>query len=402
MVEDVDGNYFLDWVGGVGVLNMGYSRPEVVEAVKAQADRYFHAMFNIITHDGYVSLAQKICEIAPVKGTEKQAFFTNSGAEADENAVKVAKAYTKRPNIIVFSGAFHGRTALTMAMTSKKAYAVGMGPFPDGVFRAPYPYLYRKPEGMTDEEAIAYYIKKLNDVFEECSPAEYVAAIVVEPLQGEGGFVPAPIEWVKAVRQICDEKGIMLIVDEVQSGFCRTGRMFASTYWAEAGCAPDILATAKSIADGIPLSAICARKEIMDAVPGGVIGGTFGGNALACASALKTIEIMEKEDFAAKSRKIGDRVKEFFGQLQKECPVIGDVRGLGGMVGIEFVKDPQTKEPNTKLVTDLVQYCAKHGLLIENAGTYLNVVRFLAPLVITDAQLEAGLGIMADGIRELM
>ena len=402
MVEDVDGNYFLDWVGGVGVLNMGYSRPEVVDAVKAQADRYFHAMFNIITHDGYVSLAQKICEIAPVKGTEKQAFFTNSGAEADENAVKVAKAYTKRPNIIVFSGAFHGRTALTMAMTSKKAYAVGMGPFPDGVFRAPYPYLYRKPEGMTDEEAIAYYIKKLNDVFEECSPAEYVAAIVVEPLQGEGGFVPAPIEWVKAVRQICDEKGIMLIVDEVQSGFCRTGRMFASTYWAEAGCAPDILATAKSIADGIPLSAICARKEIMDAVPGGVIGGTFGGNALACASALKTIEIMEKEDFAAKSRKIGDRVKEFFGQLQKECPVIGDVRGLGGMVGIEFVKDPQTKEPNTKLVTDLVQYCAKHGLLIENAGTYLNVVRFLAPLVITDAQLEAGLGIMADGIRELM
>ena len=206
MVEDVDGNYFLDWVGGVGVLNMGYSRPEVVEAVKAQADRYFHAMFNIITHDGYVSLAQKICEIAPVKGTEKQAFFTNSGAEADENAVKVAKAYTKRPNIIVFSGAFHGRTALTMVMTSKKAYAVGMGPFPDGVFRAPYPYLYRKPEGMTDEEAIAYYIKKLNDVFEECSPAEYVAAIVVEPLQGEGGFVPAPIEWVKAVRQICDEK----------------------------------------------------------------------------------------------------------------------------------------------------------------------------------------------------
>lgn len=402
MVEDVDGNYFLDWVGGVGVLNMGYSRPEVVEAVKTQADRYFHAMFNIITHDGYVSLAQKICEIAPVKGIEKQAFFTNSGAEADENAVKVAKAYTKRPNIIVFSGAFHGRTALTMAMTSKKAYAVGMGPFPDGVFRAPYPYLYRKPEGMTDEEAIAYYIKKLNDVFEECSPAEYVAAIVVEPLQGEGGFVPAPIEWVKAVRQICDEKGIMLIVDEVQSGFCRTGRMFASTYWAEAGCAPDILATAKSIADGIPLSAICARKEIMDAVPGGVIGGTFGGNALACASALKTIEIMEKEDFAAKSRKIGDRVKEFFGQLQKECPVIGDVRGLGGMVGIEFVKDPQTKEPNTKLVTDLVQYCAKHGLLIENAGTYLNVVRFLAPLVITDAQLEAGLGIMADGIRELM
>ena len=398
MIEDVDGNYFLDWVGGVGVLNMGYSKPEVVEAVTEQAQRFFHSMFNITTHEGYVALAEKMNEIAPVKGEVKKTFFTNSGAEADENAVKIAKAFTKRPNIIVFTGAFHGRTALTMAMTSKKSYAVGMGPFPDGVYRAPYPYLYRKPEGMTEEEAINFYLKKLNDVFEEASPAEYVAAIVLEPLQGEGGFIPAPIEWVKAVRKICDEKGIMLVVDEVQSGFCRTGKMFASCYWAEAGCAPDILATAKSIAAGVPLSAIVAREEIMESVPGGVIGG---GNALACASALKVIDIMEKEDFAGKAMTIGNKLRDRFNGLKEELPVIGDIRGLGAMIGIEFVKDPVTKEPNTELVTKLVQYCANHGLLIENAGTYLNVVRFLAPLVITDEQLEAGMKILEDGIREL-
>ena len=401
MIEDVDGNYFLDWVGGVGVLNMGYSKPEVVEAVTEQAQRFFHSMFNITTHEGYVALAEKMNEIAPVKGEVKKTFFTNSGAEADENAVKIAKAFTKRPNIIVFTGAFHGRTALTMAMTSKKSYAVGMGPFPDGVYRAPYPYLYRKPEGMTEEEAINFYLKKLNNVFEEASPAEYVAAIVLEPLQGEGGFIPAPIEWVKAVRKICDEKGIMLVVDEVQSGFCRTGKMFASCYWAEAGCAPDILATAKSIAAGVPLSAIVAREEIMESVPGGVIGGTFGGNALACASALKVIDIMEKEDFAGKAMTIGNKLRDRFNGLKEELPVIGDIRGLGAMIGIEFVKDPVTKEPNTELVTKLVQYCANHGLLIENAGTYLNVVRFLAPLVITDEQLEAGMKILEDGIREL-
>lgn len=401
MVEDLDGNYFLDWVGGVGVLNLGYSNPEVIDAVKAQADNYFHAMFNIMTHEGYVALAEKISAIAPVKGEEKMTFFANSGAESDENAVKLAKAYTKRPNIIVFTGAFHGRTALTMAMTSKKAYAVGMGPFPDGVYRAPYPYLYRKPEGMTDEDAIAYYIKKLDDVFEEASPAEYVAAIVLEPLQGEGGFIPAPIEWVKAVRQICDEKGICLVVDEVQSGWCRTGRMFASDYWKEAGVQPDILSTAKSIAGGLPLGAIVARKEIVESVPGGVIGGTFGGNALSCAAALKAIEIYERDDYAAKSQRIGSIARETMESWKDKYTVVGDVRGLGGMIGIEFVKDKTTKEPATELVGKLVAYCAQHGLIIENAGTYSNVVRFLAPLCITDEQLKAGLKIMEEGIIEL-
>lgn len=394
MIEDVDGNRFLDWIGGVGVLNVGFSHPEVVEAVKEQAELYFHGMFNIVTHHGYVELAEKLADIAPVRGEKKKAFFANSGAEADENAVKIAKAYTRRNNIIVFSGAFHGRTLLTMSMTSKKAYAVGMGPFPDGVYRAQFPYYYRNPEGMPKEKACDYYVQSIYEVFEQCAPADTIAAIVVEPLQGEGGFIPAPIEWVKAVRKICDEKGILLVADEVQSGFCRTGRMFASMYWREAGVEPDIIATAKSIAAGIPLSAIIAREEIMEAPAKGTIGGTYCGNPLACAAALKTIEIMERDHLAERSCEIGKKVMARYEEWKEKYDVVGDVRGLGGMVGLELVKSQSTKEPAPVLTSALIQECVRNGLMIEGAGTYGNVIRFLAPLVMTDEQLEAGLQIM--------
>ena len=401
MIEDVDGNYFLDWIGGVGVLNIGFSHPEVVEAVKEQADKYFHGMFNVVTHEGYVELAEKLAQIAPVKGEQKKVFFANSGAEADENAVKIAKAFTKRPNIIVFSGAFHGRTLLTMSMTSKKAYAVGMGPFPDGIYRAQFPYYYRNPEGMPQEKAVEYYVKSIRDVFEQCAPADTIAAMVVEPLQGEGGFIPAPIEWVKAVRQICDEEGILLVADEVQSGFCRTGRMFATEYWKEAGVQPDIIATAKSIAAGVPLSAIIAREEIMEAPAPGTIGGTFCGNPLAYTAALKTIEIMERDHLAQRSLEIGEKVMTRYREWMEKYPIIGDVRGLGGMVGIEFVKDQTTKEPAPELTSAIIQECAKHGLMVEGAGTYNNVIRFLAPLVMTDEQLEAGLKIMEAAVASV-
>lgn len=402
MIEDVDGNYFLDWIGGVGVLNIGFSHPEVIEAVKAQADKYFHGMFNIVTHEGYVELAEKIAEIAPVKGDKKKAYFANSGAESDENAVKIAKAFTKRQNIIVFSGAFHGRTLLTMSMTSKKAYAIGMGPFPDGVYRAQFPYYYRKPEGMPEDKACDYYIDSIKAVFEQCAPADSIAAIVVEPLQGEGGFIPAPIEWVKAVRKICDDNGILLIADEVQSGFCRTGRMFATEYWKEAGVQPDIIATAKSIAAGVPLGAIIAREEIMEAPVKGTIGGTFGGNALACAAALKTIEIMERDHLADRSLEIGEKVTKKYKEWQAKYDVIGDVRGLGGMIGLELVKSQATKEPNAELTSAVINECAQNGLMIEGAGTYGNVIRFLAPLVITDEQIEAGLKILEDALVKCM
>ncbi|MCI1956588.1 MAG: 4-aminobutyrate--2-oxoglutarate transaminase [Oscillospiraceae bacterium] len=400
MLEDVDGNRFLDWVGGVGVLNIGYSRPEVVQAVKRQADRYFHGMFNIVTHEGYVALAEKLSALAPVTGRSHQAYFTNSGAEADENAVKIAKAYTKRSGIICFSGAFHGRTNLTMALTSKKAYAIDMGPFPDGIYRAPYPYLYRKPTGMTDDQAYDYYIEQLKLIFEQCAPARDIAAMILEPLQGEGGFVPAPIRWVKAVRKICDENGILLIADEVQSGFCRTGRMFASDYWDEAGIRPDILTTAKSIAGGVPLSAIVADKTILDRVAPGVIGGTFGGNALACAAALKVIEVMEQEDFAGRARTIGEKIRRTYTSWKDRFPVIGDVRGLGAMIGLELVTDRTGRTPDPQLVTRVIREAVQNGLILESAGVYGNVIRFLAPLVITDEQLDCGLRILESAIAK--
>lgn len=402
MIEDVDGNIFLDWVGGVGVLNVGHTHPELVAAVKKQADKYFHGMFNIVTHEGYIELAEKLAAVTPVRESKRKVMFANSGAEADENAVKIAKAYTKRPNIIVFSGAFHGRTMLTMAMTAKKSYALGMGPFPDGIYRAEYPYLYRRPAGMTEEEAIDYYINSLKMVFVNASPAEYVAAIVVEPLQGEGGFIPAPIEWVKAIRKICDDNGILLIADEVQSGFGRTGKLFASEYWADAGCAPDIIATAKSIAGGVPLSAVISSTEIMDAVPAGVIGGTFGGNALACAAGLKVLEVMEHEHLVERAGEIGKKCFEKFNLWKDKYDIVGDVRGLGAMVGIEFVSDKDSKEPCPEKVSKIINICAQNGLLIENAGTCGNVIRFLAPLVITDEQLNSGFDILENAIKECM
>ena len=401
MIEDVDGNIFLDWVGGVGVLNVGYCQQPLIDAVKEQADKYFHVMMNIGTHEGYIALAEQMNRIVPVRGEKKKTMFVNSGAEADENAVKIAKGYTKRPNIIVFSGAFHGRTQMTMAMTSKKAYAYGMGPFPDGVYRAEFPYLYRAPKGFTEEEAIAYYVKRLNDVFEECSSPDYVAAIVVEPIQGEGGFIPAPIEWVKAVRQICDAHGILLVADEVQTGFARSGKMFVSQYWADAGCAPDIMTSAKSIAGGLPLSAVTASAEIMDACPAGTIGGTFSGNAMACASALEVIKFIEENDLCGRALQIGEKVMGYY-RSQLPSSVVGDVRGIGAFIGLELVKDLQTKEPYPQLVSAVVSKCASKGLIVESAGTYSNVIRFLCPLVVTDAQLDAGLEILKTSIEECL
>jgi 4-aminobutyrate aminotransferase/(S)-3-amino-2-methylpropionate transaminase len=398
MIEDVDGNTFLDWIGGVGVLNIGYSHPEIVPVVKEQADKFFHGMFNIVTHDGYVTLAEKLAAIAPVQGDKKKVFFANSGAEADENAVKVARAYTGRPNIITFTGAFHGRTLLTMTMTAKKAYTTGTGPLASGVYRAQFPNFYRS-EG-TEEQVIAQCVESIYDLFEEAAPANQVAAIVLEPLQGEGGFIPAPIPFVQALRKICDENGILLVADEVQSGFCRTGKMFASQYWQEAGAAPDIIATAKSIAAGLPISAIIAREEIMEGIPAGIIGGTFCGNPLACASALKTIEIMERDDLAARSREIGKIVMDRYNQWIEKYPVVGNARGLGAMIGLEFVKDQKTKEPNGELVSALVQSCAQKGLLVESAGRWGHVIRFLAPLVITDEQLNWGLDTLEKAIQE--
>lgn len=402
MLEDIDGNKFLDWIGGVGVLNIGYSNPEVIDAVKAQSEKYFHTIFNVVAHEGYVELAEKFNETVPCRGEKKKTYFANSGAEADENAIKVAKAYTKRPNVICFSGAFHGRTNLTMALTAKKAYSNGMGPFPAGIYRAEFPYLYRAPKGYTESEAIQFYVEKLEKVFDEQTLAKDVAAILVEPLQGEGGFIPAPIEWIKAVRKICDDNGILLIADEVQCGNCRTGKYFASEYWAEAGAAPDIVSTAKSMGAGAPISAITAREEIMDAVIPGTIGGTYCGNPLACAAALKTMEIYKRDDYAGKACHIGEVVRDRFESFKEKYAVVGDVRGMGAMLGVEFVKDKESKEPYPELVNKLIQCALQKGLMLENAGSAGNVIRFLAPLTMTDEQMEAGLEIYEEALVEAL
>lgn len=400
MFEDLDGNKFLDWVGGVGVLNVGYSNPEVIEAVKAQTEKYFHTIFNVYVHDGYVTLAERLNEKMPCKGEVKKTYFANSGAECDENAIKIAKAFTNRTGVICFTGAFHGRTNLTMALTAKKSYAVGMGPFPDGIFRAPYPYLYRAPKGYTKQQAIDYYIDELKRVFDEGAPASEIACMIVEPFQGEGGFIPAPIEWIQAVRKICDDNGILLIADEVQCGNCRTGKYYASEYWAEAGAAPDIITTAKSLGAGLPISAITARKEIMDAAPAGTIGGTFCGNPVSCASALAVMDVMTRDDYAAKARHIGETVMNRYKELKEKYEVIGDVRGLGAMIGLELVLDKETKEPATKIAGALVANAIQKGLLLETCGTASNVIRFLAPLTMTDEQMERGLEIFEEALKE--
>lgn len=396
MMEDVDGNVFLDWIGGVGVLNIGYSHPELIEAVKEQSEKYFHAMMNMTTHEPYILMAEKMNEIVPVRGDKKKTMFVNSGAEADENAVKIAKSYTGRPNIVVFTGAFHGRTQMTMTMTANKAYAIGMGPFPDGVYRAEFPNMYRAPKGMSEKEAIDFYVDKLKEIFIHATPANSTAAIVFEPVQGEGGFIPAPLEWVKAVRKICDDNGILMITDEVQTGWGRSGRMFASEYYKEAGCEPDIMTTAKSIAGGLPLSAVTARAEIIDKVTPGTIGGTYCGNPLACMSALKVAEVMERDDYPGKALAIADKCMAKFNEWIEKFDVVGDARGTGAMMGVEFVKDKETKEPNADLVNKIVEGAYKKGLMLEAAGTYGNVIRFLCPLCVTDAQLEKGLEIFEE------
>jgi 4-aminobutyrate aminotransferase/(S)-3-amino-2-methylpropionate transaminase len=400
MLEDVDGNIFLDWVGGVGVLNIGYCHGEVVQAIREQAGRYFHGMANIVTHEGYVALAEKLNALVPVREAKRRTMFVNSGAEALENAVKIARGASGRPNIIVFSGAFHGRTLLTGTMTAKKAYYHGMGPLPDGVYRAEFPYLYRAPPGLDEAGAVQYYLERLHAVFEEASPPEDVAAIVVEPVQGEGGFIPAPKEWVKAVRSLCDKHGILLAADEVQTGFGRSGRMFVSDYWAEWGAAPDIIAMAKSIAAGIPLGAVSAGETIYNGVKPGTIGGTFGGNALACAAALKVIEVMERDKLPQRAGEIARRCTAAFRSWQAEIPAIGDVRGIGAMMGLECIRPekPGEKIPWPELVTATVREAVERGLVIESAGTYGNVIRFLCPLVVSDAQLDRGLEILREAL----
>ena len=391
-ITDVDGNTFIDFTGGVGCLNVGHAHPHVTEAVQEQAARFLHTDFTIVPYEVYVEVAERLLAVAPFRSPAKAAFF-NAGTEAVENAVKFARAYTGRPAVIGFEGAFHGRTLLSLTLTSKAhPYKAGLGPFAPEVYRVPFPYEYR---GVDTDAALA----TLRGALVTQVAAENVAAIIIEPVLGEGGFVVAPAEFLQGVRAICDEHGIVMIVDEVQTGFARTGRMFAIEH---AGVEPDLLVVAKSIAAGLPLSGVLGKAEIMDAPGEGGVGGTYVGNPVALAAAAAVLDVIEEEGLVDRAGRIGEVIRGRMQEWQRRHPQIGDVRGLGSMLAIELVEDPASKRPAPTLASAVTEAAAKRGLLLLKAGTHSNCIRVLTPLVIGDSELDEALGAWGEALDAVL
>jgi 4-aminobutyrate aminotransferase/(S)-3-amino-2-methylpropionate transaminase len=387
-ITDVDGNTFIDFTGGVGCLNVGHSNPRVVEAAQAQLEKFSHTDFTIVPYELYVELAERLIPLTPVRKPAKAAFF-NAGTEAVENAVKIARAHTKRTGIIAFEGAFHGRTMMSMSLTSKThPYKAGFGPFAPEVYRVPFPQDYRGP---STAEALA----ALERAFKTLVAAESVAAIIVEPVQGEGGFIVAPPEFLQGVRRICDEHGIVMIVDEVQTGFGRTGKMFATEHY---GIEADLITVAKSIAAGLPLSGVIGTAEIMDAPGEAAIGGTYVGNPVAQAAALAVLDVFEDEGVVEHAAQIGETIRRRMLAWQERFTAIGDVRGLGAMLAIELVADRATKEPAPALATAVVEAATARGLLLLKSGIHSNCLRVLCPLTISDAELDEALAVWEDAL----
>jgi len=398
LVYDVDGRELVDFAGGIGVMNVGHSHPKVVAAIKEQAEKYTHTCFHIVMYEPYMRLAERLCALIPGH-FEKMAMFANSGAEAVENAVKVARHYTKRPAVIAFENGFHGRTLLTMTLTSKiKPYKLGFGPFAPEVYRMPYAYCYRCPLGLKHPGCDVACASYLNDFFITHVAAESTAALIVEPITGEGGFITPPREYFPKLIEICRQHGIVFIADEIQTGMGRTGKMFAIEHW---GVEPDLVTTAKSLAAGLPLSAVVGRKEMMDAPQVGGLGGTYGGNPLCCQAALAVLDVFEEEKLLEKSERIGRKLRDRFEVWQGEFEMIGDVRGMGAMMGLELVRDREKKVPASDEAKTLVRLCYEKGLIVLSCGNFSNVIRTLMPLVITDEQLERGLSIMEESLAEL-
>jgi 4-aminobutyrate aminotransferase/(S)-3-amino-2-methylpropionate transaminase len=391
-ITDVDGNTFLDFVGGVGVANVGHNHPRVVEAVTAQAERYLHTDFTVVAYEPYIELAERLCAFAPISADCRAAFF-NAGTEAVENAVKLSRLHTGREAVIAFDGAFHGRTLLSLTMTSKThPYKTGLGPFSPEVYRAPYPNAYRGPDARTALAAI-------ERMFSTHVAAEDVAAIVFEPQQGEGGFIPAPAAFVEGLRRICDEHGIVMVADEVQTGFGRTGRMFAMEHF---DVETDLVVVAKSIAGGMPLSGVIGRAEIMDGAHLGAIGGTYIGNPVALAAALAVLDVFEEENLVARGVTVGNTIRARMEQWQDRWPEIGDVRGMGAMLAIELVTDPETKEPAPELTAAIIDEALQRGLILLKAGVHGNCIRVLCPLAISDGELEEALGVWDEALGAVL
>jgi len=398
LVHDVDGNTLIDFVGGIGALAVGHCPPTVVEAMHEEAQHLVHMCSLVGTYESYVRVCELLNEVTP--GTfAKKTLLSNSGAEAVENAVKAARAYTRRPGVICFEGAYHGRTLLTLSLTSKYGlFKKGMGPFASEIVRLPMPNVYRAQEGMSADQCVSWGIQQLEFAFTaQVDPAE-VAAIIIEPVQGEGGFVPVPPRFLQRIRELCDQHGIVMIADEVQCGFARTGKLFALEHY---GLAADIIVTGKSLGAGMPISAITGRADIMDATHVGGMGGTYGGNPLTCVAAIAAIETMRQPAFLARVERIGAMLRETLEGWKTRHPLIGDVRGLGSMLLIELVKDRTTKEPAPDETLAILKAACRKGVIAMRAGLFTNGIRFLPPLVITDDQLREGLGVIEQALTDV-
>lgn len=386
---DVEGNEVIDFAAGIAVLNTGHRHPKVVAAVEKQLHAFTHTAYQVVPYESYITLAEKINARVPVEGPAKTAFFS-TGAEAVENAIKIARAYSKRPGVIAFGGGFHGRTSMTMALTGKVApYKIGFGPFPGSIFHAQYP---NAVHDVSTQDAL----KSLDRIFKADIAPDQVAAILLEPVQGEGGFVIAPDDFMQGVRKICDQHGILLIADEVQSGYARTGKLFAMEHYS---VKPDLITMAKSLAGGMPLSAVSGRAEVMDAPAPGGLGGTYAGNPLAIASALAVLEVIEEEQLCERSRLLGEALVAELNNARASCPYIADVRALGSMVAVEFC-DPQTGEPSPGFTQKVQAHALEAGLLLLSCGVYGNVIRFLYPLTIPDAHFRRALDIISRSLTQ--
>jgi 4-aminobutyrate aminotransferase len=388
-IWDVEGKRYIDFAGGIGVLNTGHRHPKVVAAVVAQLGRFTHTCFQVMPYSGYVELAEQLNQLTPGRFAKKTSFFS-TGAEAIENAVKIARVATRRSGIVAFSGAFHGRTMMAMALTGKVApYKAGFGPFPAEIYHAPFPIALH---GVSVKESVA----AIDRLFKADIDPQRVAAVIIEPVQGEGGFYVAPPEFVRRLRELCDEHGMLLIVDEIQTGFARTGKLFALEHY---GVDPDIIVTAKSLAGGYPLSAVTGKAEVMDAAAPGGLGGTYAGNPLAIAAALAVIEVIHDEGLVERANRLGGEIKSILGRLQQTQPQIAEVRGLGAMIGIEFI-DPKSGEPDAAFTRQVQANALEGGLLLLTCGVHFNVIRFLMPLTIPDSVFGEGLQILERAIKQ--
>jgi len=397
-LEDVDGNRYLDFAGGIGCRNIGHRRDEVLDARKDQLDRFLHTCVQVTPYEVYVRLAERMNDATPGKFAKKT-MFVNSGAEAVENAVKIARAYTKRPGIIAFEDAFHGRTMMTLSLTSKThPYKAGFQPFPGEVYRIPYAYCYRCSYSLKYPSCDLYCARHLEDTFKRVVAQEGVAAVIAEPVLGEGGFVVPPRDYFQTLIEVCRKHNVLFIADEVQSGFGRTGALFASERY---GIEPDIIVMAKSLGGGLPIGAITGRAEIMDAPGPGGLGGTFAGSPVSCEAALAVLDIFEQGDLNARARELADHFQKRAAEWQSKFSIIGEVRGLGAMQALELVRSHETREPAAEETKAITQYCYEHGVITISAGSYGNVIRLLMPLVITDEQMDEGLAVLEEALQTL-